>query len=547
MRGYYLCTRAALPAMLERGGGAIVYTSSPAACVGAPSQVAYATAKAGVEAIMRHVAARYGSAGIRANCVAPGSTMHDRLERELDDSVKQWCLDQALIKSRLGRPEDIAAMSALLMSGRGLVYHRSGDRRRWRRGHAPLGASGRIAIGRLGAWGERKLPAMVHDGLCFDEILTLAERESGAYGLADAALAARARRLVERFNERGPYALHQLDAMRGQVVRMLATRLKVLLDRERFAGIAKETIERPIFIIGFPRSGTTLLHSLLAEDPETHKLQSWNIFSPSPPPGAGPISAGRIALAQRRIEDWMDFCPAQVSMHPYVDKGAYQLCENEELFSLDFHNAYPYYFYKVPTLEPADVRSADPVAAYHFQHAFFQHLQWNTGKTRWVCKEPSAQLHLAALFEVFPDALCVWPHRPLVEIYASNVALRAAVFDTIRGRPNDWTQQPRALVETMKAAFNDLMASDLIRDPRILHLRFRDIAADPVAAVRSIYDRHGLEVSTGFETRIAAWLADPENAVDRYGRYPYSYAAFGLDRDWVEQLFAEYSRYFGLD
>lgn len=119
LRGYFLCTRAALPALLDRGGGAIVYTSSPAACNGRPTQVAYATAKAGIEAIMRHVAARYGARDIRANCISPGSTLHERLEEELDAATKQWCLDLAIIKSRLGRPEDIAAMSALLMSDEG--------------------------------------------------------------------------------------------------------------------------------------------------------------------------------------------------------------------------------------------------------------------------------------------------------------------------------------------------------------------------------------------------------------------------------------------
>lgn len=119
LRGYYLCARAAIPALLERGGGSMVMTSSPAACKGTPGQVAYSVAKAGVEAIMRHVASRYGAQGIRANCISPGSTMHERLESELDDATKQWCLDMAIIKSRLGRPEDIAAMSALLMADEG--------------------------------------------------------------------------------------------------------------------------------------------------------------------------------------------------------------------------------------------------------------------------------------------------------------------------------------------------------------------------------------------------------------------------------------------
>jgi len=391
------------------------------------------------------------------------------------------------------------------------------------------------------------LTVHLRDSLSFDDILMLAERESGAYGVADEGLIARVRALVDKFNARGPYAPHQIEPMQQQILRMLAGRLRILLDRERYPGIADETIERPIFIIGFPRSGTTLLHALLAEDPEALSLQSWNLFSPSPPPGAGPVAAERIAFAQRRIEDWMDFCPSHKAMHPYIDKGARQLCENEEAYSLDFHNAYPFQYFRVPTLEPGDVVDGDPRAAYGFHRELLQHLQWNSGKTRWVCKEPSAQLHLDALFETYPDALCVWAHRPIVEVYASNVALRAVTYDAIRGRPNDWSVQPRAMVEGMKAAFDRMLASDQIRDPRILHLPFRELAADPLSVVKKVYAQRGETVSPAFERNVTAWLADPENAVDRYGRYPYSYEAFGLDRDWVEELFADYSRYFGLD
>jgi len=119
LRGYLVCTRAALPALLERGGGSIIFTSSPASCKGEPVRLAYAVAKAGVEAIMRHVANRYGTKGIRANCISPGSTIHERLENELDDAAKEWLFGLAIIKSRLGRPEDIAAMAALLMADEG--------------------------------------------------------------------------------------------------------------------------------------------------------------------------------------------------------------------------------------------------------------------------------------------------------------------------------------------------------------------------------------------------------------------------------------------
>ena len=119
LRGYYLCTRIALPAILDRGGGSIIYTSSPAASKGEPTRVAYAISKAGGHALMRHVAARYGSRGVRANSVSPGSVLHERHEGELSPAMKEWLYSLALIKSRLGRAEDVAAMCALLMSEEG--------------------------------------------------------------------------------------------------------------------------------------------------------------------------------------------------------------------------------------------------------------------------------------------------------------------------------------------------------------------------------------------------------------------------------------------
>jgi len=119
LRGYVICTRAAVPALLERGGGSVIYTSSPAACKGEPIRLAYAVAKAGVEALMRHVANRYGSKGLRANCIAPGTTVHEGVEARLDDRTKDWLRSLAIIKTRFGRPEDIAAMAALLMADEG--------------------------------------------------------------------------------------------------------------------------------------------------------------------------------------------------------------------------------------------------------------------------------------------------------------------------------------------------------------------------------------------------------------------------------------------
>ena len=115
-RGFVLCTKAAIPALLARGGGSMVYTSSGAAYEVAPIRVAYSMAKASILALMRHVATRFGPQNIRANVIAPGLVMHPRLEKKFDEATKKAFMRSNMFKDRLGEPDDIAAMAAFLMS-----------------------------------------------------------------------------------------------------------------------------------------------------------------------------------------------------------------------------------------------------------------------------------------------------------------------------------------------------------------------------------------------------------------------------------------------
>jgi NAD(P)-dependent dehydrogenase (short-subunit alcohol dehydrogenase family) len=118
-RGFVLCTRHAVPAMIARGGGSIVYTSSGAAHMGEPLRVAYAMSKAAGHALMRHVANRFGGDGIRANVIAPGVIAHKRFEAVVSPDFAKAAAARTAIKGRLGKPIDIAAMGALLMSDDG--------------------------------------------------------------------------------------------------------------------------------------------------------------------------------------------------------------------------------------------------------------------------------------------------------------------------------------------------------------------------------------------------------------------------------------------
>lgn len=118
LRGHLLCTRAAIPELLKRGGGAIVYTTSAAAFIGEEERPCYAMAKAGLNALMRHVASRWGRHGIRANCVAPGFVLTENNLKTLPEGFADAAVKRTR-STRLGKPEDIAAMVALLLSDAG--------------------------------------------------------------------------------------------------------------------------------------------------------------------------------------------------------------------------------------------------------------------------------------------------------------------------------------------------------------------------------------------------------------------------------------------
>ncbi|CAN5510805.1 glucose 1-dehydrogenase [soil metagenome] len=119
LRGYVATMKYAIPHLLSRGGGSIVNMSSAAAFQGEPTRPAYATAKAGIGALTRHVASRWGKEGIRCNAVAPGFTGTDAIR-----AAPQWPdLQASALKrirgTRVGDTDDIAALVAFLISDEG--------------------------------------------------------------------------------------------------------------------------------------------------------------------------------------------------------------------------------------------------------------------------------------------------------------------------------------------------------------------------------------------------------------------------------------------
>ena len=118
LRGHVLCVRAVLPHLLKNASSSIVFTSSGAWNAGEPQRPAYAISKAGLNALMRHVAATWGKQGLTSNCIAPGITPTPASTATVGGAFEAAAL-ATLPHTRLGSPEDHAAMVAFLMSDDG--------------------------------------------------------------------------------------------------------------------------------------------------------------------------------------------------------------------------------------------------------------------------------------------------------------------------------------------------------------------------------------------------------------------------------------------
>ena len=331
------------------------------------------------------------------------------------------------------------------------------------------------------------------------------------------------------------YSEAGIQRLTGAVIGALATRLKTTAYLEQRPELLGRPIDRPVFVFGIPRTGTTLLSNLLAADPARRSALTWEIDDPVPPPTTATLYNDPRAIA--RLEQERQMLAARPDMGKYYRNSA--VYPNECMFFIqsDFKALIWEGRGKLPNYRDWLFKDADLTSTYQYHKRFLQLLQADAPGI-WNLKQPSHGLWLDTLLKIYPDARLVWTHRDPIAATASFCSLMRMGSGAF-GAPTDmkWLAEnyPWQAVEHADRIMN---AREKLGDDRIIDVHYADLMRDPIPVMRKLYAALGDDFNEAAEGGMSNWLAD--NPQGKFGKHEYALGQFGLTADAIRDKFQRY-------
>jgi hypothetical protein len=326
------------------------------------------------------------------------------------------------------------------------------------------------------------------------------------------------------------------------LLRLLEVRLHLAGYVRADPGVRDEVIEEPLVVTGAPRTGTTILHALLARDPGVRVPEGWELLRPVPPPDPATDVDPRIALADRELR-----LPALVvsgldAIHAYSGR-----MPKECLSAMSFEARSEEFTarYSVPSYA-AWLHRCDMRPAYEMHRLVLQVLQRRTPGTRWVLKSPVHLHSLPTLLAVYPDARVAVTHRDPLTVLGSVSSLVA----TLRWAHSDHVDMAdigRYHADLYHADLDGLVdrVDDGTLDPaRVHHGHYADFMNDPLAAVRALHRHLGRPLDAATVDAMRRHLDERPQGL--HGEHRYDFADLGLDRIAEHARFARYRARFAV-
>lgn len=349
-------------------------------------------------------------------------------------------------------------------------------------------------------------------------------------------------RLIEALREEAGLNALGVTAAGKELKYHLIARLGIVAYRRANPVVAASDVVPPIIIVGQARTGTTILHDLLAQDRTARVPLTWEVERPCPPPETATYETDpRIAAVDARIAAVGRVMPELVAMHPMgATLGQECVC----ITASDFRSILFATEYHVPSYARWLLDDADHAGAYRWHRWFLQHLQSRHPTQRWVLKSPGHIWTLGEMAAEYPDALLVQTHRDPLRIIASVTSM----YTTLRGVTSDAVDPKVIAAEWADYILKGLDRSvtaridGTIKSDQVVDVTFKRFVSDQIGTAREVYDRFGLELTPDTAERMRTFLA--RNPQDKHGGHKYSFAATGLDEHELRERARRYQEYF---
>ena len=295
-------------------------------------------------------------------------------------------------------------------------------------------------------------------------------------------------------------------------------------------------IDRPVFVTGLPRTGTTALHRLLTADPSSQGLEMWLTQAPQPRPPRGawaddPVFQYIQSGFSRHHEEHPEFMGVHYIAADQVEE-CWQLLQ-QSMRSVSFET-----LAHVPGYS-AWLRGQDWTAAYRRHRSNLQMIGLHDGDKRWVLKNPSHLFALGALLDVYPDALVIQTHRSPRTAIASACSL-AAQASAGWSKAFTGTTIGRSQLDLWARGLSVFTAGRRRRDPaQFYDVRYDDLVADPVGTVEAVYGHFGLPLTGAAMDAVRSLATAARAGGDSAHRY--SLDEFGLTGGEVDERFSAYT------
>jgi hypothetical protein len=333
------------------------------------------------------------------------------------------------------------------------------------------------------------------------------------------------------------------DQLYGQFVDALWNRLRVVDHSKRHPEVTRGCIERPLVVLGLPRTGTTVASSLLDQDPARRSLLNWEAGDSVPPAPTSMLRADARCRAKKAELDELSAAleAARFPIPHWEEADGPTECtfvQNQDFKAFLWEAFMPTDAYSEWLL------AADMTSAYEYERLVLQVLQ-SAAPGTWSLKMPSHAVHIDALLAAFPDVRIVWAHRDPFKVTGSFLSMNRMSRGRLVPEPDFDVIVPSALRQLQAHVDRPLAARERIGDGRFFDLHYVELLRDPVGVMRELYEWAGDPLTGPVEQAMLDWLE--HNPQDRFGIRAYSLDEYGLGAADLEPIFDTYISRFDID